>query len=476
MDIIFLIIGLLIGGITSFLIAKYKFSSEKGVSPEEINRLNTEVSNLKTSLGKTEERILILQKDNEEKKSELISERNKSFQLASELSAKNTSYDNLKTRLEEQKTELETLQQKFTKDFELIANKILENKTEKFTEQNKTNLEQVLKPLNEKIKDFEASIARASINETELKSKLIQQIESLKDLNYKITTETSNLTNALKGDKKFQGSWGEVVLERILEMSGLTKGVEYDTQEKYKTDDGDKQPDVIINLPESKYLVIDSKVSLVAYEKYFNCTDEAERGECLKRHIDAIETHIKTLSKKDYHLLHNENSPDFVLLFIPIEGALILAVQNDRELYNKATKSNIIIVSPSLLLAMLKTISTVWVREKQKKNVLEIAKQSGELYNKFADFVKDLERVRSNMGTMNKSFDDAFNKLSEGRGNIINRIEKIKKLGANATKSLPEDLIQLAEENENQITEQENNNNDNERPSSSIHEIQSLGE
>jgi DNA recombination protein RmuC len=450
MDIIFLIIGLLIGGIAAFFIAKYKFSSEKGVSPDEINNLNSQVSDLKTGLGKAEERNLLLGKEIDERKSELTIERNKSLELTSTLSKKNADYDNLKTRLEDQKAELETLQSKFIKEFENLANKILEDKSDKFTKLNKDNIDGLIKPLREKLTEFETTVNRVHVDESKMRGQLIEQLNILKDLNKQVTEETTNLTKALKGDTKTQGSWGEFILERVLEKSGLTKGREYEVQSSSTNDDGKRlRPDVTIFLPDDKILIVDSKVSLTAYEQFASAVLDADRAMFLKNHLRSVKNHIKELSGKKYPDIHSSKSPDFVLMFMAVEPAFALAVQNDPDIFTDAFNTNIVIVSPTTLLATLRTVASIWVQEKQNRNAQEIAKRGGLLYDKFCAFFEDLKEVQKQISKSGESIDKAINKLSSGRGNLINQVHDLKKLGANATKSLPDDLIQLADENEN---------------------------
>ena len=326
----------------------------------------------------------------------------------------------------------------------------MDDKSKKFTEQNKTNLDVILNPLKEKLKDFEEKVDKTYKAESAERITLKAEIKNLLDLNKQVSTDANNLANALKGDSKMQGNWGEVILEKILERSGLIKGQEYKTQVSM-ADAEDKriQPDVIIYLPENKHIVVDSKVSLVAYEACVNADNEEDRSKFLKAHIDSVKTHIKTLSDKNYHAAPELTSPDFVLLFVPIESSFSLAIQADHELFNFAWDRKVVIVSPSTLLATLRTVSSVWKQERQTRNALEIAEQGGKLYDKFEGLIKDLIEVGNKMRSANDTYSEAMKKLHSGSGNLIKRVEDLKKLGAKTTRALPQQLIDRANE-ENQ--------------------------
>ncbi len=365
------------------------------------------------------------------------------------LTQKESAIQNMESKLMEQKLEVNQLQEKFTKEFENLANKILEEKTNKFTEQNKENLKLILNPLNEKILHFEQKVEQTHKESIDYHAALRQQIIGLKDLNQQMSKETLNLTKALKGDSKTQGNWGELVLERVLEKSGLEKGREYEMEKSFAVDEETRQrlrPDVIIHLPDGKKMIIDSKVSLTHYEQYVNTEDEQEKDLYLKQHIQSLNRHVEQLSSKRYEDLYHIESPDFVLLFVPIEPAFAVAINNDNQLYNKAFEKNIIIVTPSTLLATLRTIDSMWNNEKQQQNAIEIARQAGALYDKFAGLVDDLMQVGKRMDDAKKEYGNAMNKLVEGNGNLINRVESLKKMGAKAQKSLPEVILKRAEE------------------------------
>ncbi len=357
--------------------------------------------------------------------------------------------ENLHIKNKEQKEEVEKLQEKFTKEFENLANKILEEKSLKFTERNEKNIKDILSPLNEKIQLFEKKVEESQKENISIHSALKEQLLHLQTQNLKITQEAKNLTKALKGDSKMQGNWGELVLERVLEKSGLEKDREYSVQQSFTLDDGSRVlPDVIINLPDGKKMIVDSKVSLTDYERYVNAEDDDEQLKFLKDHINSLRRHVDQLSAKKYEDLYEMESPDFVLLFIPIEPAFAIAINNDNSLYNKAFEQNIIIVTPSTLLATLRTIDSMWNNEKQQRNAIEIARQAGALYDKFEGFVGDLTKVGKKMDDAKDEYKGAMNKLVEGRGNIITSIEKLKKMGAKAKKSIPEPILKRAQEDD----------------------------
>lgn len=434
MEVILLIVGLAAGGLLGYLFAKSKTSGLVSANAEKDN--------------------IISEKDKQlsETRNELSSERAKVISLGNELAASGANYANLQTRLKEQKAELEQLQEKFTREFENLANRILEEKSRKFTDQNRENLDTILNPLKEKISEFEKRVNDVYVSETRERAALAEQLKNLHELNKQMTEEANNLTRALKGDTKTQGSWGEYILESILEKSGLVKGREFMIQETIKTEDGaNLRPDVIVKLPDEKSMIIDSKVSLTAYEAYCSQDDKALREKALSEHINSIRRHMKGLSPKDYQNLYGIQSLDFVLMFIPIEPAFALAVQNDQSLFYDAFERNIVIVSPSTLLATLRTISSIWRQEKQNRNALEIAKKGGELYDKLVGFVDDLIEVGTRMKKANESYESAMKKLSEGRGNIINRAENLKLMGAKASKTIDPRIVERSmDENEEQ--------------------------
>jgi len=364
-----------------------------------------------------------------------------------ELTKRNSEFENLEVKLREQKREVEKLQEKFTNDFEVLANKILESKSEKFTKQNKENIDGILKPLQEKIEKFERKVDDTHKESIDRHAMLRQQIIGLTALNEQMSKEATNLTKALKGDSKTQGNWGELVLERVLEKSGLEKDREYFVQNSFTTDYGKRVlPDVVLHLPDNKKMIIDSKVSLVAYERFVNEDDKDVQVQFLKEHISSLKKHIEQLSEKKYQDIYEIESPDFVLLFIPIEPAFAVAINQDNSLYNWAFEKNIVIVTPTTLLATLRTIDSMWNNEKQQQNALEIATQAGRLYDQFVNLTEDLLKVGNQLNTVKGSYDSTMVKLT-GKGNLITRVEKLKKLGSKASKQINEKLLKKAEEN-----------------------------
>lgn len=332
-------------------------------------------------------------------------------------------------------------------EFKSLAHEIFDAKQKTFKEQSQVQLDSVLKPLGEKIKDFEKRVADSYNQESKDRFSLIKEVKNLQELNARISQDAINLTNALKGDSKTQGTWGEVILERVLEKSGLVKGREYEVQVSLKSDEGKRyQPDVIVHLPEGKDIIIDSKVSLTAYERYCSADDDGgtERADALKLHVHSLRQHIKQLSEKDYQKLDGVRTLDFIFLFVPIEAAFSLGVQQDNDLYLDAFDKNIVMVAPSTLLATLRTIQNIWRYEQQNKNAHEIANKAGDLYDKFVNFVSDLEDVGTRLGTLQKSYDKAHNKLISGRGSLVGRAEVIKGLGAKVSKSLPQAMVENA--------------------------------
>jgi DNA recombination protein RmuC len=449
MEIIYIILGILIGGIIAWLILKVRAGGDKGISHEEAGVLNDQINNLRVEKSAAQERINILQENLKTITQELTQERNKFLQINSSYSSLQSDFANLQEKLSTQKEEVEQLQQKFTTEFKNLANEILEDKSKRFTEQNKVNLNEILNPLNEKIKNFEKKVEDVYLNDTKERAGLSEQIKMLHELNQQMSKDANNLTKALKGETKTQGNWGEFILERVLEKSGLVKGQEYAVQESITDEEGKRlQPDVVIYLPENKCIIIDSKVSLVGYERYCSADDDTIKISALKEHISSIKKHITNLSAKNYQNLYGIKSLDFVLLFMPIEPAFSLAVQNDMGLFNDAFERNIVIVSPSTLLATLRTIASIWRQENQNRNALEIARQSGALYDKFQSMVADLLEVGKKLHSVQDNYDDVMKKLSTGKGNLITSVEKIKKLGAKTTKSLPQGMIEREDEAE----------------------------
>ena len=415
-------------------------------------KLEKEKTSLEKENSTLEERVVLLQQSKDIVENNFI-EHQKEFkgllQEKENLIIKNANLNsdiiNLQEKLADNKTEVNKLQEKFKNDFEVLANKILEDKSNKFTEQNKENLKTILSPLQEKIKTFEDKVEKTHKESIDYHAALRQQILGLKELNQQMSKDTLNLTKALKGDSKLQGNWGELVLERVLEKSGLEKDREYFIQQSFTNDEGKRVlPDVVIHLPDNKKMIVDSKVSLTAYEQYVNEDDESLKEQYLKNHVVSLKRHIEQLSEKKYEDIYKIESPDFVLLFIPIEPAFAIALNADDQLYNKAFEKNIVIVTPTTLLATLRTIDSMWNNEKQQRNALEIARQAGALYDKFQGLLSDLIGIGKRIDDSKKEYSNAMNKLFEGRGNLITSVEKLKKMGAKAKKSLPQNIIDRA--------------------------------
>ena len=432
MEIIWLITGIIIGGIGVWFIAKFKFTGQSSDT---------------TDLKVKETQLDALQKELNEIKPSLEKERQTVISLNNSLSTTAADYRNLQEKLTEQKEELNKLQEKFSTEFKNLANEILEEKTKKFTDQNKISMGELLNPLKEKITTFEQKVEQSNKDNLQNNTALREQIKGLKELNQQITKEASNLTKALKGDTKTQGNWGEFILESILQKSGLEKNREYNVQESSTTEDGKRyQPDIVIKLPDNKNIIVDSKVSLIAYERHVNGDTEEDKLIQLKMHIQSLRKHIKDLSDKNYQSLYGVEGLDFVLLFVPIEPAFSVAVQHDNELFSDAYDKNIVIVSPTTLIATLRTISNIWKNEYQNRNALEIARQGGNLYDKFVAFTEDLKNVGRHMDASQKVYVEAMRKLVDGSGNLVSRAQKIKDLGAKTSKQMDQKLIERAEE------------------------------
>ncbi len=449
------IIALAIGIFLGKLLFTANSKSEKATLEEKNNSLLSQINQMK-------EQVQMDRTDFEKQlaASNLEKEtiRSEKEALAIQLSKKETDFENLWERNKEQKQEVEQLQEKFTKEFENLANKILEEKTSKFTEQNKENLKTILSPLQDKIQLFEKKVEDTHKESIDYHAALRQQILGLREMNEQMSKETLNLTKALKGDSKMQGNWGELILERVLEKSGLEKDREYFVQQSFVTEEGNRVfPDVVINLPDGKKMIVDSKVTLTAYERYINEEDDTLKAQHLKDHVIAINRHVEQLGNKNYHDLYQMESPDFVLLFIPIESAFALALNEDTTLYNKAFEKNIVIVTPSTLLATLRTIDSMWTNQKQQENALEIARQAGALYDKFEGFVTDLVKIGKKMDEAKIEYQGAMNKLVDGKGNLVTSVEKLKKMGAKAKKSLPDNILNRATISDNLVTNSEVN-------------------
>ena len=351
--------------------------------------------------------------------------------------------------IEERQKLLEEAREKLGNDFELLANRIFEQKQERFNKESKSTLNTAIDPLKEQLKDFRKKVEEVHVNDAKDRAGLSEQLNQLKQLNQQMSADALNLTKALKGDKKAQGNWGEVILERVLEESGLHKGREYETQVALKSEAGQRRIlDVIVRLPENKDIVIDSKVSLVDYERYCNSEDEQERKLALRDHIAAVRKNITDISFKDYENLEGLRTLDFIFVFIPIESAFMAAFEHDQAMFREAYDKNIIVVSPTTLLATLRTVQSIWRYERQNKNAEEIARQAGAMYDKFVGFVGDLDKISDHLNRASKAHEDAINKLSSGRGNLVTSTQKLKKLGAKTKKAMPASVASISSDDE----------------------------
>lgn len=428
MEFIFLGTGLAVGLLMGWLWARSQASADGA-------RLLAEQESKKS-----------LQQTLAELKQELETERNKTLELTNSLATTEADYRNLEEKLDERKAETHELQEKFALQFKNLANEIFEDKSKRFTDQNKSNIGDLLKPLGEKIIDFEKRVEETHKDTITRNAALREQLENLQKLNVQMTREAENLTRALKGDSQAQGAWGEFILESILEKSGLEKDREYSVQESFATAEGRLRPDVIVRLPENRHVIIDSKVSLKAYNNFVNAESENDKTIALKAHLLSIRQHMKGLGEKNYQKNISENGLDFIIMFIPIEPAYILAIQSDKSLYEEALEKRIVFVSPTLLIPSLQLIKNVWKQEYQTRHVLDIANKAGDLYDKFVGFTDDLIALGKSMETSKRVYEESMKKLATGSGNLVRKVEDIKKLGAKATKSIDSKLLGRSEE------------------------------
>jgi DNA recombination protein RmuC len=426
MEVLYLVIGLIVGGGIIFLILRSWLAGRQHYMKEKISGLEGE----RLALG-----LQIREKD-----AEMI-------RLTRELAVATTDLKNGKEKLEEQKTDISNLQDRFRIEFKNLANEILEEKSKRFTEQNRTNLDQLLKPLGEKIRDFEKKVGETYDKEAQQRFSLKEEVKRLAELNKKISEDAENLTRALKGDSKSQGNWGEMILESILERSGLAKDREYIVQPSFQGDDGRRmQPDVVVSYPGNRSVIIDAKVSLTAYERFVDASGPELKEKYLKEHISSIKNHVLELSNKDYLDIYQVPSLDFIMMFLPVEPAYLLAIKEDPDLWNYAYDRRILLISPTNLLTALKMIASLWRQENQNKNALEIARQSGDLLDKFYALLSDLNDLGSRLKLTQKSYNDAISKLSEGKGNLIRRAQRIEELGAKTKRKLPDNFESGAED------------------------------
>ena len=440
MEFIEIILSFIIGFIASWLIASKSKTELKNSYDIKITDLNSALTTLESQKMVVNETLRLNTENNNRLNDENKLLNKLTISQGNEIATLKATCTNLEEKLVSQRGELEKLQLRLTSEFENIANKILKSRADEFAASNNKNLSEILDPLKEKIHLFEKKVEDSYDKELRDKISLREEVRKLTELNTRISEEANNLTRALKGDVKKQGNWGEVILERVLERSGLTRGQEYEREEVVEgAENNTLRPDVIIHLPDQKHIIIDSKVSLTAYERYASSDNDVHRTTFLKEHIHSLRSHVKILSEKNYQNAQLLNTPDFVLLFVPIEASFSIAVQGDSEIFSYAWERKIVIVSPTTLLATLRTITSIWKQENQTKNAQEIARLSGALYDKFVGFTEDMVKIKSNIDRTSNAYDDAIKKMREGNGNIIRTAEKIKELGAKTSnnKSLP---------------------------------------
>jgi DNA recombination protein RmuC len=431
MEILYVTAGVVFGGVLGWLIAHSRSLAEQRHSTSSVfveqqknNALLQQIADLKDEIEQEREKVL---------------------DLTNGLATTEADYRNLEEKLDDRKLEMLELQEKFSNQFKNLANEIFEEKSKKFTEQNKSNIFDLLKPLGDKIVEFEKRVEETHKDTISRNSALRQQLEDLQKLNIQMTHEAENLTRALKGDSKAQGAWGEFILESILEKSGLERDREYTVQESFPTPEGRLRPDIIIRLPENKHVVIDSKVSLTAYNNFVNSNTPEEKAIALKAHLLSIRQHMKGLGDKNYQNI-SESGLDFIIMFIPIEPAYILAIQSEKSLYEEALERRIVFVSPTLLIPSLQLIKNVWKQEYQNRHVIEIANKAGDLYDKFVGFTEDLINLGRSLDSSKKFYEESMKKLSVGSGNLVRRVEELKKLGAKADKAIDQKLLNRSED------------------------------
>ena len=441
MEILWLLVGLIAGIIIGLILFKFLFEKKGNSNAIDAEALRNEANQFREKLAMLSGEEKALKEQNQQLSTQLQAARSKNEELLADLATSKQETLNLREKIESSQGELAKAREELRKDFELLAQRIFDEKSVKFTEQNSQKLGALLTPFQNKIKEFENKVESTYEKGLKERSALAERIQQLTQLNEQMRTDAKNLTNALKGDNKTQGNWGEMILERILEQSGLEKDEEYKTQVTDRHDEGNLiKPDVVVYLPENKHIIIDAKVSLVAYENYINADDEDDQQNFLKQHLISLKTHIKQLNEKNYTGTSHLNTPDFVMLFMPIEPAFSAAFKADKDIFNYAWEKRIVLVSPSTLLASLKTVSAIWKQEKHNKNAQEIARQAGKMYDKFVSFLEDMNKVEKSFEVTFKHFDSAKKKLHTGKDNLVRKATKLKELGVSSSKDLPEDF------------------------------------
>ena len=474
MELVLLAAGLCIGFGAAWWIraaaarAALSLGPELQRSREELEILRAQYLELSQEGARQQERTAGLQAEIEKAQTqhkelevELATRQERSESLRAELTREQEQRKHLERTMEERESHFKDMQEKLRSEFKAMASELLEDKSKKFTELNRSNLDLILKPLHENIDAFKKKVQETYEKETRERQSLKHELERLHQLNHKMSEEANHLTQALKGQSQTQGAWGEMILERTLELSGLKRDMHYKVQESFKTEDQrDLRPDVVLYMPEDKQLVIDSKVSLTDYERYSSAETDDERERAQKAHLQSIRSHIKDLSSKNYQNLYQLKSVDFVLMFVPIESAFSLAVQTDmaqssgaKNIFAEALEQNVVMVTTSTLLATLRTVESIWRQENQNRHALEIARRSGKMYDKLVGFVSDVQQIGTRLDQTQKSYQNALGKLSEGKGNLVRQAEQIRELGAKASKTLPADLIESANSDPLQLNE-----------------------
>lgn len=437
MDIVLilaLVIALAVGLALGWLLRSREIAAQRS----EVSEVQAEVKSLQSLLEERERARLQLEEDYKRLQEQWQA-------LSNQKATLEANFRNQEQKIQDQKKEQEEFQQRFEHEFKNLAEKIFEEKTKKFAEQNKTNLGDVLNPLRERISEFQKKVEESNTAGEKRSAALGEQLKNIRELNQQITQEAKNLSQALRGDSKSQGNWGEMQLEQILQKAGLQKGTHYRKEQSYRSQEGSNQRlDFIIDLPDGKNLILDSKVSLTAYTNYFESDDEKEKERYLQQHLTSLYNHMKALSQKNYQELYGIHAPDYVMMFIANEPALTLALREDPGLYDKALEQNLVLVSTTTLLATMRTISYIWKQDAQNRNAEEIARQAGNLYDKFVNFLEDLKKLGNQMGTARKTYEEAMKKLYEGNGNLIRRTENLKKLGANSSRKMDQAALKRA--------------------------------
>jgi DNA recombination protein RmuC len=431
-----------------------RVSAEHTAAEAGIRKMEQEIGDLREKLGAAEStvagqlaHVAALRREKDELaalRDQLTTERQR---LSAQIAELGTQLEAERSQSAEKLQLLQNAEAQLSDRFKTLAGEILEDKTKRFTEQNQTNINQLLEPLKVKIAEFQGKVEEVYVQEGKDRSALAEQVKQLMSLNNQLSKDAHNLTSALKGQAKAQGNWGELILERVLEASGLRKGFEYDVQESHTRADGSRaQPDVVVHLPEDRHLIVDAKVSLTAYEEHANAETDHQREAALKRHLESVRAHVKELSDKNYQQLYALKSLDFVLMFIPVEPAFMLAISHDSELWQDAWKKNVLLVSPSTLLFVVRTVAHLWRQEQQNRNAQEIASRGAALYDKLVGFVEDMESLGGKLQQAQKAYDGAYNKFKGGTGNVIRQAEMLKELGVKPTKQLPQKLVELSQD------------------------------